>query len=180
MAATTTKAIGMPRPAGNERPIGMLPAIAVSGAAAETTRNTTMPVDRSRSCPTGRPSVRRRLRSPPCCSSQRSAIGAAASSIRRQRAGSRPEESLHGDVAKGVSRPHPSRPSASGRDPRRRAQLWFRPGYHNSIIDRIEYRAMIDYASRIRTGGHANGGESRIGDPSAGPDVAPKRPAAKA
>jgi hypothetical protein len=53
MAATTTKAIGMPRPAGNERPIGMLPAIAVSGAAAETTRNTTMPVDRSRFLPDG-------------------------------------------------------------------------------------------------------------------------------
>ena len=51
---------------------------------------------------------------------------------------------------------------------------------NNSIIARIEYRAMIDYASGIRAGGHLIGGEGRIGDPSAGPDVAPKQPGAKA
>jgi hypothetical protein len=33
--------------------MGILPAIAVSGAAAETTRKTTMPVDRSRFLPDG-------------------------------------------------------------------------------------------------------------------------------
>jgi hypothetical protein len=54
------------------------------------------------------------------------------------------------------------------------------PAIHNSIIDRIEYRAMIDYPSGNRTGGHAIGGEGWIGDPSAGSDAAPKQPGAKA